>query len=246
MGKRKASSQKTPKKPVKKARRAGYTTVPRTRGVYAKGEMKYFDTEKDQTAIAASTNWTGTEYDPATFNCLFVPVQGAAINQRIGRAVKVLKLKMRGFIVCSPQVNAIAGDAATIVRLILYQDCQTNSTQAQGEDVMQSPTTANAPLASNTFQNINNFGRFRVLKDKVFSFMNPNMGYDGTNLEQAGLIKPFKFNVVFNPPIEVRFNATNGGSVADIIDNSFHVIANISSADLTPYISYQCRVCFKE
>lgn len=242
--KRSASSSKV-KQPYKKPRK-GYSTVARTRGPLAKGEAKYFDTEKDQTALNASTNWTATEYDPAVFNCLFAPIQGSAINQRVGRSVWVTKLKIRGFVVCPAQTNQIVADAATVVRIILYQDTQTNGTFSQGEDIMAAPTTANAPLCVNTFQNLGNFGRFKVLKDKMMFFDNKAVSWDGTNMEQSGLVRPFKFNISFRKPVEVRFNATNGGSVSDIITNSFHLIANISASDLNPYITYQSRVVFKE
>jgi len=224
--------------------RAGYSSVARTRGASVMGEMKYFDTELASPAIPAIAAWTGTEFDPTTFNTLCVPVVGAAINQRIGKAIKVLKIKVNGFVACAPQVDATALDAGTKVRLILYQDKQTNAAQAQGEQVMTPSTgTVNAP---NVFQNIDNFGRFQVLKDKTLIFDNANASYDGTNMEQSGLVKNFKFSIKFREPVQVRFNATNGGTVADIVDNSFHIIANASSASLVPVIQYSCRVCYKE
>lgn len=232
-------------------RRAGYSTVARTRGVYAKGETKYFDSLKTITAIAASTNWTGTEYDPdvvpvANCNTLFAPTQGAGINQRIGKSVKVYKIRIHGEIQCPAQTNQTVKDAASVVRIALVQDMQTNSTQAQGEQVFTPPTTATATLAVESFQNIDNFGRFKVLKDKHFILENPSAAFDGTNIEQAGLIKRFKWTVKFRKPVEVRFNSTNGGTVADIVDNSWHIMANNNSTDLAPYIVYQCRVCFRE
>lgn len=232
-------------------RRAGYSTVARTRGVYAKGETKYFDSLLTITAINASTNWTGTEYDPnvvpvANMNTLFAPTQGAGINQRIGKACKVHKIRIQGEIQCPAQTNQVAADATSVIRLSLVQDNQTNSTQCQGEQVFTPPTTATATLATEAFQNIDNFGRFKVLKDKFYAFQNPNMSFDGTNIEQAGLVRRFKWVVKFKKPIEVRFNATNGGTIADIVDHSWHIMANNTSTDLTPFLVYQCRVCYKE
>jgi len=208
------------------------------------GEMKYFDTELDGTAVPSVAAWTGTEFDPTTFNTLCVPVVGAAINQRIGKAIKVLKIKVNAVLTCTAQANQTAGDAATKIRVILYQDKQTNAAQAQGEQVM-TPSTA-AVNAPNVFQNIDNFGRFVVLKDKIITMENPSISWDGTNIEQSGLVKHLKFSIKFKEPVQIRFNATNGGSVADIVDNSFHIIANSSSAALVPAIAYVCRVCYKE
>lgn len=226
--------------------RAGYSSVPRTRGAQVTGEMKYFDQEVSATALVASADWTVTEFDPGATGTLFVPVVGAAVNQRIGKACKVFKIKINGNISVPPQTNQVATDASCQVRMILVQDLQTNSAQAQGEQVMTAPTTATAALATTSFQNINNFGRFKVLKDKTFVLQNPSITFDGTNIEQSGLIKPFKIGASFKLPVQVRFNATNGGTIADIVDNSWHLIINTTSINLAPVISYNCRVCYKE
>jgi len=225
------------------ATRLGYDTVARTRGVYQRGEMKYFDQERGLTPIVSSENWANTLRDPTT-GTLFAPVVGAAINQRIGKACNVLKIKITGTISCPAQSNQIIGDAASRIRLLLVQDLQTNATQCTGTQVMTSWTQ---PLqAVEGFQNIDNFGRFKVLKDKTIIMQNPNSSWDGTNIEQAGLMRTFKMTVRFRNPVNVRFNATNGGTIADIVDNSFHIIANTNSLDLAPYVSYVSRVCFKE
>lgn len=226
-------------------RRAGYSTVPRTRGPYSMGEMKYFDTTKGPTGLVASTNWTGTELDPATYNTLLAPTVGSAINQRVGREVKVHKVKVRGYFTAGAQVDQTAADGPCYIRLLLVQDTQTNASQMQGEDVMDGSSGA-AALAPTAFQSLANFGRFRVLKDKVILLQNPNMSYDGTNIEQFGLVKTFKMTCRFKKPVSVRFNATNGGSVADIVDNSWHIIGTCNSTALVPQINYSARVCYKE
>ena len=123
---------------------------------------------------------------------------------------------------------------------------QTNGTQADGKLVM-SPT-ANAETAPYTFQNIDNFGRFKVLKDKLCVLQNPNMAGTDTQHDSNGLVHNFKFTLKFRQPIKVRFNQVNGGSVADIIDNSLHFFANsdIPGANTKVNVAYLCRVCYKE
>jgi hypothetical protein len=248
MRKRKASGPQLPAAKYRRGggtkvrQRIGYKTVPRTRGVYGAGEMKYFDTQYGA-IIPAANDWTGTEADPATFNCLVVPVVGAAINQRIGREIKVYRIKLRGYVHLPKQANQTATDDACAVRLTMYLDKQTNATQAQGEQLFHAATTGGGV---NSFQNTANFGRFWVLKDKMLRFDGPNMSYDGTNMEQSGAIRHFKMNCILKAPISVRFNATNGGSIADIVDNSFHMLANSSNVDLVPTLYYCCRVCYKE
>jgi len=246
--KRKRSKQAGPSAKRRKItggfQRRGYSSVARTRGAQVTGEMKYFDTVLAAGVIPASTNWTATEFDPTTYNTLFAPIVGSGIDQRIGKSVKVMRIKIRGVIQCNAQTNQTAADNNTVVRCILHQDKQTNSAQAQGEQVMTNH--ASAGLNPFAFQNIDNFGRFRVLKDKTWIIQNPNMSYDGSNVEQAGLCRTFKWTIKFRKPVEIRFNNTNGGTVADIVDNSFHIIATTQNVDLAPSISYVSRVCYKE
>lgn len=226
-------------------RRSGYSTVARTRGVYGQGEMKYFETEKAVTAVSASADWTGTEYDP-TGDGLFFPQVGSAINQRIGKACKVHAIKIRGFLRI-PRVDAPAQSMdACVFRLLLVQDFQTNGTQAQGEQVMTDPTENTASAACLQWQNINNFGRFKVLKDKTVVLQNPNQANTTGTEDTQGLIRPFKIIYKFKAPVEVRFNATNGGTIADVVDNSWHVMCNVSNSTYAPTINYMCRICFKE
>lgn len=269
MSTRKAGAQfkpprKTPPKSVQVARgggfqRGGFGSVARTRGAAVSGEMKYFDTENVATAIATvTTTWVaGTIVDPlATVNlgsaavatplCLFAPTVGSGLNQRIGRKVKVLKLKVHGFVTAAPQAAQTTTDAAARLRVILVQDKQTNAAQMTGANLIND-SAGGAAATINAFQNPNNFGRFKVLKDKFITMQDPNLCQNGvTTMEQNGLKVPFKFTVNFKQPVLVNFNATNGGTVADIIDNSFHVLCGCDTSTLASSISYYTRVCYKE
>lgn len=225
----------------------------------AAGEMKYFDCEKTGTNLAATTTtWVaGTLVDPATTinlgdaavatpGCLFAPKVSASLNGRIGRKVMVHKIKVTGVISVPAQATQAAGDAATRVRLILVMDKQTNATAMTSAQLMNDAGGNTTTLSS--FQNPNGFGRFKVLRDKYVNLSNVNMTGSPTtgDVIQSGYVARFKLNYVFKNPIQVNFNATNGGTVADIIDNSFHVIAGADSIALVPNISYYSRVSYKE
>lgn len=242
--------------------RQGYSAVTRSSGAAVIGEMKYFDCDNSGTALAVvTTTWVaGTIVDPlttinlgsaavATPLCLFAPTVGAGLNQRIGRKCKVLKIKVSGQLISAAQAGQATGDSASNIRIMLVQDCQTNAAQMTGAQLMNDGSAAQSTLLS--FQNPNNFGRFRVLKEKRIVLENPNVagevGAPGPNLVQQGLKRNFKMNFNFKTPLDVHFNATNGGTVADIVDHSFHIIvgADIISS-LAPNIAYYSRVCYKE
>lgn len=223
------------------------TYVPRSFGnPMAITERKYFDTQLANTTLNASaTDWTATEVDPTTLNCLFVPVLGDDFNNRTGRNVRLMKIKVRGEIRYAVQTNQATLDITPKVRLILYVDRQTNGVQAQGEDLIQSGS-ATAP-SIDMFQNVNNFGRFRVLRDRTFTLTQPNVvaaTAAGNTIIQGGCVKNFEFNYTWKKGLVVHFNNTNGGTVADIVDNSIHLVCNASDNAIAPQINYKVRSTF--
>lgn len=220
-----------------------YQTVPRTRGPYASGETKYFDATITSTPIVADADWANTELDPvSSVDCLFAPAQGTAINQRIGNKVWVSKIRIRGVVSAAAQANQTAADLPPMIRIICYKDMQTNGTQAQGETIMTGQATGSQAVCA--FQNIANFGRFRVLKDKTYHLTPPTMSYDGTNVEQSGEVLHFKWTLPVN--CMVKFNATTTSTIAAIVDNSFHVIANCQNTGMAPALSYVARTYYKD
>lgn len=255
MKKSKMESSRKSKKGKKKGRK-GYPTVARTRGVYGEGEMKYFDTERAAITVPSSATWTSTVLDPNTTQeavpvanpGIFTPIQGSAINQRIGRKAKVFKIKVRGMLFALSQTAQTVGDNPSEVRLLFVQDNQTNSAAMTGAQLMSTPTTATTDQVIHVFQSTANFGRFRVLKDKLFSVQNPNMAGEiaAANVIANGLARPFKMNFRFKKGIEVTFNATNGGTIADIVNTSWHIVANASANTMGLGLTYNARVCYKE
>lgn len=239
------------KRPLKK--KAHFTTVPRTRGYYGQpGEMKYFDCSRAVVTIPTSATWVGTVLDPNVFpvantNCLFCPTQGVNVSQRIGKQCKLFKIRVRGTIVVPPQQNVGAAFAGAVARIVLVQDKQTNATQMTGTQLFAG-STIDAPIGVHSFQNIDNFGRFRILKDKTYSLQVKASDYDGTANQHDiwGQMINFKMSAKFRNGIDVHFNNTNGGTIADIVDNSFHIVAMQSFTDMAATITYNCRCSFKE
>lgn len=200
-------------------------------------ERKYYDTNLASTAFAAAgATFAGMELDPATANTLFSPVQGDDYNNRQGRKVHVLAIKIRGMITYPVSDNQVAALVTPHLRILLVQDKQTNAAQLNSEDVIQTNMMG--------FQNPAFFGRFRVIKDKIVNFTDPMRSYDGTNIQQSGDQRFFKMKVKFAKPIIVHYNSTNGGTVADVIDNSFHLIGGSSDTGLAPSIAYRVRTTF--
>ena len=207
-------------------------------------ERKYFDALRTGTALTASTiDWAGSLLDPSALNCLFAPVQGDDIFNRQGRKVQVLQIKVSGQIGCNPQTEVVpAPDVACIVRLHLVQDTLTNGTALLPQNVFGNTFGNGEP--TDQFQNTAFFGRFKVLKSLKFILQNPNMIWTGVNLQQQGLAHIFKMNVKFKKPAVVHYHSTNLGTIADVVDNSFHIMGLCNDADLVPLIAYISRTTF--
>lgn len=221
--------------------------IPKKKQRMDRGEGNhYFDTERTSTAITANTaSWTATEYDPNTsaMLCLFAPVTGDDIFNRQGRKIFVKKIRIMGQLFVPTQTAQTVTDNPVLCRIIVYQDKQTNIAQSQGEDLISSGAGSDA---IHMFQNVANLGRFRVWYDKFHVLENPNMvnvGATPATFEQNGLIRNFKITI--KPNVEVNYNATNGGTVADVVDNSFHLIANIGTSGLSPTLTYKVRTVFE-
>lgn len=223
------------------------------------GEMKTYDAELTGTALSAvTTTWVaGTMKDPNTsINLgsaavanplsLCVPIVGAALNNRVGRQIKVHSIRVRGTIACGAQAAQSTADSSSVVRILLVQDMQTNIAQMTGAQLMRDAGAADTTIFS--MQNPDNFGRFKVLKDKIMNLQDPNMAGEvaAANVIISGKKLNFKLFVKFKQPVLVHFNSTNGGTVADIVDNSFHVVCGTDTTAIGPVISYYSRVSYRD
>lgn len=223
--------------------RNGNYVVPRSTGAINNSENKYFNSFLSNDTIVEGTSLAGLELDPSTLNTLFAPTEGNDISDRQGRKVWVKGIRLRGMIQLRDSTNTRVDQ--TSVRLILYMDKQTNAAQVQSETYLESAGSASENIFC-AFQNLDSLGRFKTIKDKIYRIPVGTVWYNGTATGTQGTQVPFKWNITFKRPIQVNFNNTNGGTVADIVDNSFHIVgmAESESTATTLLLSYNCRVRF--
>lgn len=205
-------------------------------------ERKFFDTSKTATAVAASTDMSSAEYDP-TGSCLNYPVQGSGASTREGDFYYIDSVEVSGWCGASAQVDQTGADQAPVVKAYLVLDKFTNAAQLNSEDVFVNPSGSNT-LCANPFRNIKNESRFDILDSVYLQMTPPTLSYDGTNIEQSGQTHSFVLRKRFSPPLKVSCVA-NGGSVADIRDNSLHVIATANNTNFAPVMAYNARIRFR-
>ncbi len=220
-------------KGYRKYRRYGGKGFTRNVGYYGRynanpgRELKFFDGTR---AIASATE-AGVIYDDSLNHI----VQGVAEQQRIGRKVTITKLSMRGLVKLPAQANG--DDAFNRIRIIIYQDKQTNGATAAVTDLLD---TADI----DSFRNLENSGRFNFFYDKTITFMPPNAYFDSVAAQRRvnEIGKNWRFNKDCNIP--VIFNSTTG-AITEMPTNNIGIMAICGTfATVAPQFQYKWRVRF--
>lgn len=206
---------------------------------------KYYDTALTGSGIAAPTDCTGGEQDPATVLCISAPARGDTEQERDGDRMIIKSAYVTGVVSVPAQTDQTAADVAGLVYVALVLDTQTNGAQLNSEDVFTNPS-GSAVSAATMLRNLQFTTRFKVLSTAMLSLQQPTMVWDGTNIEQGGVVRRFRLS--FKGDIPVQFlNTASSAGVAGVVNNSLHIIAfcDTGAGTTGPQISYNARVRFQ-
>ncbi len=128
------------------------------RGRTAVTELKFHDLDVNDAVVAAA----GTI---AQVSCLTI-AQGTTESTRIGRKVTVRSINWR-FSIELPSANS-ASSTSEVVRVILYQDKQTNGATATVAGILETDDFQ-------SFNNLANKSRFRTLMDRTYDLVIPTI-----------------------------------------------------------------------
>jgi hypothetical protein len=211
-------------------------------------ELKYSDTAGSSQQIAASPTYANTEIQPEApaptggIRCLNAVQQGSGVSQRIGTKICMKSILIKYQVFANPVNDPTTGIYEPTIFLAIVMDTQTNLAALAPENVWDN-LAGNFSGISTPQRNMSNASRYRVLKTKSiklrqFSFNNTNKS---NNVETYNGI--MKINLA---GICVDFvTDSTEGTVAQIIRNSIHLVANCSTTDYTTFITYNCRMRFK-
>jgi hypothetical protein len=188
------------------------------------GELKFFDTEiYDATVANGGTIFPSWNLIP----------QGVTESQRVGRKCTIRRIGFR-YTTGLPAVNNVSSArGGETVRVIVFLDRQANGTAATVTDILETQQY-------NSFNNLANSSRFRILYDKRhdMSYMNTtnasNDDVDGTSISGS-----FFANV--NLPIE--FSSTTG-VIGEIRSNNIGLL--LISQSEQGYLEGRVRVRFSD
>ncbi len=192
----------------KKARvvRGSFLQRKKGRKAMANGELKFHDLDIND----ASVTQNGTIVEDSVLTI----AQGTTESQRIGRKVIVKAIHWRWNLLLSVASNSANVDET--IRLILYQDKQTNGATAAITDILESDNFQ-------SFNQLANKSRFRTLMDRTYT-LNAQVGAgDGTTNTFGNFQVNDSIFLNMNIPIEYD-NSVTTGAIGSMRSNNVGVL----------------------
>lgn len=202
-------------------------------------ETKYFDVGINAQVTAAGTDWANTEVPcdnyvnssgtaaAYTDSALIPSAVGSGYGQINGNRYKLKRVRVRGAVDISPITAQAAIGSSYSGRLMLVMDMQPNGAQAQGEDIMQDIGAAGENEFS--FQRVSAVsGRFKVLKDKRFSFPITAAANNAAATTVSWSFPRLAFDFTYAPKVPLTVNVTSSNAtpaVAGLVTCNIFLLA---------------------
>lgn len=165
-------------------------------------EMKVADTD----GAVYQVNTTGS------ITALCVPTVGSDMTNRVGRKILLRSVYIRGYVSTEASAAAVKTNIQSIsqlARCLIVWDTQPNGSNPVITDVLKEAT-------SYSQLNLNNRDRFKILWDKTWAFGPYVVDTTASSAIALTTQQSFPFKKFKKLSHEAVFNATNGGTVADI------------------------------
>ena len=199
-------------------------------------EKKFVDYQVTGAAIVQTV--TGAVINPGgAVACLTATAQGDGENERDGRQEKSLSLHVQGTVTFA-EVSAASPQTKHFVRVLIFQDKQTNGALPNSQDVLDDTvvTGVNRPQA---FRNLQFINRFKVLRDFIIRCPNQEPVHTGVTTISAGNQVPFSVHI----PLKHSVHHTGTtAAIANIADNSISLMAIASGPSVN--MDYASRYRF--
>lgn len=206
-------------------------------------EKKFYDTALAATSLVAPTDSAGGEFDPSATSMMTTPTAGDGEQQRDGKQIACLYLDISGAVAMGTVEGAVNPPETIMCYIACVLDTQSNAAQMNSEDCFKN-TSAAALGAAQVQRNLLFGKRFRILKQKSFIIAPKTLCITAANLfNHGGANVPFQWFIPLKG-MRINFNAGTTASIANVIDNSIHMIAFVSSTDGNPTIRYNARLRF--
>lgn len=208
-------------------------------------EHKFYDTSLASGAIGAPVDCSGGEFDPSATSMISTPSQGDGEQTRDGKKMVIESCHINGIVYRGSTEGVADPNNPCHVFVALVLDTQTNGAQLNSEDVFKNPL-AQVTTAASPFKNLLHGPRFKVLKSARFDMNYRTLASPVANSHASnGEARPFQWNVKFPKGLHVNFNSGTTASVANVIDNSLHMIAFSTNGGAACTLNYNARIRFQ-
>ena len=175
---------------------------------------------------------------------LKAPDKGDGPSQSDGNKIKCLSIFIQGYI-AFPEATGDQVREMPYVSISLVQVSQTNGVTINSEDIYQNDI---GTARGNLFwkRTMFNTSCIKVTRRKTVSFSNSqqNITSDG-DIERTRKAVRFHMRCSFLHGFPVHFLTGNTtADVANVVDNSFHIIAAATAISVAPVIAYTSRMRF--
>jgi len=206
-------------------------------------EKKFYDTALADAAILGNTDCTGGMYDPSATSMISTPAQGDSEQSRDGKRIVIDSLILKGHVNNPGTASQAVISAPVKVFVAVVLDTQTNAAQMTSEACFKN-TAAQATSNVEPLKNLLSGPRFRILKSQVYDLTVTGAFVAAANYAGNGVCRTFDWYIPFKGGLPVNFNSGTTSSVANVIDNSIHVVAFSTSASECT-IGYNARIRFQ-
>ncbi len=174
--------------------------------------MKFHDVTVDDVIVAATMNVQAA---------LLTIAEGNGESERIGRKLTIKKIGWR--YECRIPTTATAANTSDIIRVMMVLDKQANGALGANTDVLENDDYQ-------SFNNLSNSQRFRILMDKSYAMHCPAGSGRGTadTLSYGEHIITAQWHKECNIPIEYD-NSASTGVITSIRSNNIFIIVGSKS-----------------
>jgi hypothetical protein len=191
-------------------------------------EMKFHDVDVNDAAVATN----GSILNSGSVNLI---AQGVTESTRVGRKAVLRSINWRWNI--KKAATTAGSSASETVRLVLYLDKQCNGAAAGVTDILESDDYQ-------SFNNLANKGRFKILMDRHYTINAQAGGGDGTTEDYGAMEVNGSFFKKCSIPIE--FSSTTG-AITEIRSNNLGVlILSKNGTSTAPVFDSKMRLRFTD
>lgn len=206
-------------------------------------EHKFYDTFQTAFTIVASNDASGGEVDPDSGVNISAPPQGDNASSRDGKRILVESVQINGQIVIPQRNGQATSDEMPSFFIALVQDTQTNAATLNSEDVFKNPS-GNTTLGVNVVKNLLSGNRF--ITHKVWKMQAPMASLAAATVtdDLSVMGQLIEFELFKKLQMGVDFNGGTTADIANVVNNSLHMIAYTNDNGWAASIRYNARIRF--